>query len=144
MYSTIINLKASILINGVQNYEVSVEEKKTSKGSTTFSSSGPIPQDTTQLFSLNHSTMINQFVWWSSSSFAIPLLFLSPKSRTLNFHFDFWTKAFERFKIENDVLECYITDDMIVPFSKETFLKAIGVSPNPEGYQVVEPTAEEF
>ena len=52
--------------------------------------------------------------------------------------------AFERIKIEDDVLDTKITGDMIVLVNKQTFLKAIGIPKNPKGFQVHEPTSEEF
>lgn len=53
-------------------------------------------------------------------------------------------KDFERIKINNKVHECLITDDMIVPVTKDNFLKAIGISLNTNGFLVVEPEVEEF
>lgn len=52
--------------------------------------------------------------------------------------------AFKSVNIKNDVLECYIKDDMIILVTKATFLKAIGIYSNPKGIQVVEPTTGEF
>lgn len=52
--------------------------------------------------------------------------------------------AFERIKIEKDVLETKITGDRIVPIQKSTFLKAIGILKNPKGFKVQEQSAEEF
>lgn len=53
-------------------------------------------------------------------------------------------KAFEWFKIDEGVLECKITDDRIVPYYKETFLRLIGVSSNPKSFKVVKFTSKEL
>ena len=52
--------------------------------------------------------------------------------------------AFERFRIHNHVLETKITGDRIVPIHKSTFIKAIGVTENPKGFNVLEQSTEEF
>lgn len=58
----------------------------------------------------------------------------------LQFSLRLLPKDFERIMINNDVLECYLIDDRNVRVTKEIFLKAIQVSPNPDGFKVIEPT----
>lgn len=47
-------------------------------------------------------------------------------------------------KIEKFVLEVKIINDRIVVVHKATFIKAIGIPENPNGFQVHEPSSEEF
>lgn len=58
----------------------------------------------------------------------------------LQFSLRLLPKDFERIMINNDMLECYLIDDRNVRVTKEIFLKAIQVSPNPDGFKVIEPT----
>ena len=44
--------------------------------------------------------------------------------------------AFDRIKIEDGVLEIRIIGDRIVPVSKQTFFRAIGIPENPKGFVV--------
>lgn len=53
-------------------------------------------------------------------------------------------KAFERVKIDNNVLETVICSDHFVVVHKKTFLKAIGMPENPENFKVQEPNPQEF
>lgn len=71
---------------------------------------------------------------------AIPLT----KTQNPNFCLRLMHKEFERIKLNNDILECLIINDRIIPVTKETFHQSIRVSLNPEGFQVFEPTLEEF
>lgn len=59
-----------------------------------------------------------------------------------NFLLRLLNKAFERVKIEE--VEVKIIDDRIVPIHKVTFLCAIVFAENPKGFQVKEPTLDEF
>lgn len=52
--------------------------------------------------------------------------------------------AFKRIKIEDEVLKIGITGDRIIPVSKKTFLRAIGISKNPKDFTVQEPSSEGF
>lgn len=88
--------------------------------------------------------MTNLFKSWSSSSRSIPFQFIWPKSLTLSFHCVLLHKSIEHIKIDNDVLECYLTDDRIFHVTKENILRAIGVSTNPEVFQAIHLTAEEL
>ena len=50
--------------------------------------------------------------------------------------------AFNRIKIEDGDLDIRITGDWIVPVSKQTFFRAIGIPENPKGFTVQEPSSE--
>lgn len=115
-------------------------KKKSSKGFASSSSTELILRKTIQLFSLvpldyNESVRIMiQFI--SIHPIAIPL----KKIPNPNFPLRLLHRAFVRIKIEDGILEVKITTDRIVLLHKSTFLRAIGVAEDPQGFLVQEPT----
>lgn len=119
-------------------------KKKSSKESSSSLSTEPFIRDTTQLFSLNpmdYDEIIRVMIEFiAHHPISIPLTqFPDPPIPLRLPH-----KTFDRIKFKNDVRETRITGDHIVPVHKSTFLKAIGIPKNPEGFNFEEPSVEEF
>lgn len=110
-------------------------KNKIYKGSAISSSSEPNLRDIAQLFSLkphDYDESVRVMIKFiTRHPIAVPLT----KTLNPNFLLCLSHKTFKIIKVSNDVLQCLITDDMIIPITNETFLKAIGVYPNPEGFQ---------
>ena len=52
--------------------------------------------------------------------------------------------AVDRIKIKDRVPKVTITGNRIIPVSKQTFLRAIGIPENPKVFTVQEPSSEQF
>lgn len=103
----------------------SAPKNKSSKGPSTSSSTKPFLRDTTQLFSLDpmdHDESIWVMIEFiAHHPISVPLtkiLELPIPLRLLHISID-------RIKIENDILETWMTSDHIVPAHKSTFCKQL-------------------
>lgn len=109
-------------------------KNKIYKGSAISSSSEPNLRDIAQLFSLkphDYDESVRVMIKFiTRHPIAVPLT----KTLNPNFPLHLLHKASESIKLHNDVLECLIIEDKIVLVSKETFLRAIVVSLNTEGF----------
>lgn len=111
-------------------------KKKSSNGSASSSSIELVLREATQLFSLDpmdyYESIIIKIDFISRHPIAVPLT----KIPNPNLPFRLLHKAFDFVKFEDGILEVKIIDDRIVLVHKVMFLRAIGVSENPQGFQV--------
>lgn len=111
-------------------------KKKSSKGSNSSSSTEPILRETSQILSLNsidYDELIHVMIEFISQH---PIVVPVTKTPDPQLPLSILHKAFERIKIENDIIETKLIGDKIVPMHKKTFLKAIGIPKNPKAFHI--------
>ena len=130
--------KPATMASSQNSFKISktAPKKKSSKDSASSSFTEPFLHDTTQLFSLDsmdYDESIRVMIdFISRHPIYVPLTKISdPPIPLCLLH-----TAFDIIKIEDGVLEIRITGDYIIPVSKKTFLRDIGITENPKGFTV--------